>query len=132
MGEIKLRPTLQYSVLCESVSPPDKNGVNKPVFSGIFASIVKPGALAQFFIANRWINGQGLFKEQIKILNPDLTDFISTEASEFKLADKIGAHDSYNGFVNLNFPVPGVYWVKVELDGKTAISYPLPVYGSLE
>ena len=44
------KPTLQFSVPCDGVA---KGPNNKPVFVGIFSSILRPSIIPQFFIANR-------------------------------------------------------------------------------
>lgn len=121
------RPILQFSVLCDGIATPQEMG-NKPVFIGIFNSLLRPMTLPQFFIANRWINGTGEHTQIIKILDPDLKEITKNNSQKFNLLSKVNAADLFSAFVNLNFSKSGVYWIKVELDDKLAISYPLPVF----
>jgi len=121
------RPILQFSVLCDSISTPQKVG-NKPVFMGVFNSLLRPMTVPQFFIANRWINGTGEHVQVIKILNPDLKEIAKTENQKFVLISKVNSADLFSAFVNLSFSKEGVYWIKVELDDKLAMSYPFPVF----
>ncbi|MGC9602677.1 MAG: hypothetical protein ABSE76_02985 [Minisyncoccia bacterium] len=121
------RPILQFSVLCDGIATPKEMG-NKPVFIGVFSSLLRPMALPQFFIVNRWISGLGEHTQIIKILDPDLKEIAKTQAQKLVLTSKVGSADVVNAFVNLNFPKAGVYWIKIELDEKTAMSYPLPVF----
>lgn len=58
----------------------------------------------------------------------DLKEITKTAAQKFVLASKVGSADLVNAFVNLSFPKAGVYWIKIELDEKTAMSYPFPVF----
>ena len=60
------KPTLQFSVPCDGIA---KGPNNKPVFVGIFSSILRPTVIPQFFIANRWINGIGEFTQTIKTVS---------------------------------------------------------------
>lgn len=121
------RPILQFSVLCDGIATPKQTG-DKPVFAGIFSSIVRPMTVPQFFIANRWINGAGEHSQVVKILDPDLKEIAKTEEQNVSLPSPVYSADVINGFINFNFPRAGVYWIKIELDGQTAMSYPLPVF----
>ena len=121
------RPILQFSVLCDGIATPQEIG-NKPVFIGVFSSLLRPMTVPQFFIANRWINGTGEHVHVIKILDPDLKEIAKTENQKFILASKVNAADLFSAFVNLNFSKAGVYWIKVEIDDKLAMSYPFPVF----
>jgi len=119
------KPTLQFSVPCDGIA---KGPNNKPVFVGIFSSILRPIVIPQFFIANRWINGAGEFEQIIKILDPELKEIAKSEVQKFKLDSKAKAADLFSGFINLNFSKSGVYWISTELDGELAMSFPLPVF----
>lgn len=121
------RPILQFSILCDGVATPPEMG-NKPVFIGVFNSLMRPMTIPQFFIANRWINGLGEHSQIIRILDPDLKEIAKLEEQKFSLLSKVNPADIFSAFVNMNFQKAGVYWVKVELDGKTAMSYPLTVF----
>jgi len=120
-------PILQFSVLCDGVATPQQLG-NKPVFIGIFNSILRPMTLPQFFVIDRWISGLGEHFQSVRILDPELKEVAKLEGQKFNLPSKVHSADIVSAFVNLNFSKVGVYWVKIELDGKTAMSYPLPVY----
>ncbi|PIR43341.1 hypothetical protein COV24_03175 [candidate division WWE3 bacterium CG10_big_fil_rev_8_21_14_0_10_32_10] len=119
------KPILQFSVLCDGVA----NQGNKPVFIGVFSNFVRTGIIAQFFIANRWTYGKGTFKQKTAIKDPDLKKIVAEiPEQEFVLKEETNGADIINGFVNVNFKKPGVYWVEIFLDGELVMSYPLPVY----
>lgn len=121
------RPIVQFSVLCDGIATPQEMR-GKPVFIGIFSQLLRPMTIPQFFIANRWISGLGEHTQIIKILDPELKEIAKTNAQKFNLKSKVESADLVNAFVNLNFPKAGVYWVKIELDDKIAMSYPIPVF----
>jgi len=121
------RPIIQFSVLCDGVATPQEIN-NKPVFIGVFSRLLKPMTIPQFFIANRWISGVGEHSQTIKILDPELKEIAKTQPQKFNLGSKVDSVDLLNAFVNLNFSKAGVYWIKIELDDKIAMSYPLPVF----
>jgi len=125
-GEIvKEKPLLQFSVPCDGIA---KGTDNKPVFVGIFSSILRSSIIPQFFIANRWINGLGKFEQVVKILDPELKEIAKSEPQRFKLDSKAKSADLFAGFINMHFNKSGVYWIVVDLDGELAMSYPLPVF----
>lgn len=121
------RPIIQFSVICDGIATPQEMS-GKPVFIGIFSRLLRPLTIPQFFIANRWISGAGEHSQTIKILDPELKEIAKTEPQKFNLMSKVESADLVNAFVNLNFSKAGVYWIKIELDGKIAMSYPLPVF----
>ena len=121
----KNRPILQFSVLCDGITRQN----NKPIFIGVFDHLVRTGIIPQFFIVNRWVYGQGMFKQKIAIEDPDLKKtVIETTEQELILKEETNSADMINGFVNVNFEQPGVYWIKVLLENDLIMSYPLPVY----
>lgn len=120
------KPILQFSILCDAFSSPEGEK-GKPTLIGIFNHLVRPTTIPQFFVVNRWINGIGEHSQVIKILDPELTEIHNSGEQKFSLASKVNAADVIYGIVNMPFPKPGVYWIKIELNGKTALAYPLPV-----
>jgi hypothetical protein len=118
-------PVLQFSVPCDGIA---REKHNKPVFVGVFSSILRPSIIPQFFIVNRWINGIGEFEQIVKVLDPDLKEVVKSECQKFKLDSKAKSADLFSGFININFEKSGVYWISVELNGNMVLSYPLPVF----
>lgn len=120
-----IRPILQFSVLCDSVAHgPD----GKAVFLGVFESFKRPVVVPQFAICNRWINGQGRFKQKTRLLNPKLELLVETPYLEFELANRVTVANFQQMLTNVNFSQPGVYWVEVWLNEERVLSYPVPVY----
>jgi hypothetical protein len=124
-GDVK--PVLQFSLTCDGVA---QDSAGKPVFIGVFTSISRLGRVPQFFVANRWVNGQGSFEQTVRLLYPDLSVFATAKPTNFRLQSRASAHDVYSGFVNLNFDRAGVYWISVELGTESVLAYPIPVFGA--
>jgi len=118
-------PTLQFSVPCDGFG---RGPNNKPVFVGVFSSILRPSVIPQFFILNRWINGLGEFEQRVKILDLELKQIAQSELRKFSLDSKAKSADIGEGFININFEKSGVYWIVTELDGESAMSFPMPVF----
>ena len=119
------KPVLQFSIPCDGIA---KGKDNKPVFVGIFSSILRPSIIPQFFVANRWIYGIGEFEQVVKILDPELKEVAKSESQKFKLDSKAKSADLFSGFINMSFNESGVYWIVIELDSDVVMSYPLPVF----
>lgn len=121
---VKERPLLQFSVNCDGVGQ-DESG--KLVLVGIFEFFKQPATVPQFFIVNRWTRGSGTFKQNVRILRPDRDLLVEAEEVEFTLSHPTARHTIASGFVNQNFPDPGVYWVEVSLDDELELAWPLLV-----
>ncbi len=124
----KTTPILQCSIPCDGIGVPKELG-GKPVLIGVFSRLLKPTTLPQFFIFNRWINGEGEYSQTITILDPELKEFSKLPEQKFSLKSRVDSADLASAFVNLNFNKSGVYWVKIDLNEKTVLSYPFPVFG---
>jgi len=126
MEDVKIRPNLQFSVLCDDVRRED-NG--KFILVGLFEAINAhkfPAKHAAMFVANRWCKGQGEFVQKIRILNSsDNSVIFQTDDQPFKLEDIDSHHTLISKFSNIVFPKPGKYWVELLLDNELMLNYPL-------
>lgn len=121
-GSEPVEPTLQFFILCDNVA----QAGSKPVFVGIFDNILRPGAIPQFIIAMRWINGFGRHTFKVNILDPDLNP-LGTFEGDMELQHRAANATAIFNVVNFVFPAAGVYWFEVLLNGKPAAAIPLPV-----
>jgi hypothetical protein len=123
---VKIKPNLQFSVLCDDVRRED-NG--KFMLLGLFEAINArkfPATHAVLFVANRWCKGEGEFIQKIRIVNSkDGKVVFQTDEQPFKLADIDAHHTLISRFVNLVFPNAGKYWVEVLLDNELFLNYPV-------
>lgn len=123
---MKIKPNLQFSVLCDDVRRED-NG--KFMLIGLFEAISAkkfPAKHPALFVANRWCKGEGAFTQKIRIVNSkDNSLIFQTDEQAFDLADIDRHHTLMSRFNNLIFPNPGKYWLEVLLDGELVINYPI-------
>ena len=126
MEGVKIKPNLQFSVLCDDVRRED-NG--KFMLLGLFEAInsVKfPATHGAMFVANRWCKGEGEFTQKIRILSAeDKSAVFQTDDQPFTLQDIDSHHTLISKFNNLVFQKPGKYWVEVLLDNELELNYPL-------
>jgi hypothetical protein len=122
----RVEPSLQYSVLCDAVA--QDATTKKFSLIGLFDKILIPSVMTQFFIVNKWNNGQGSFEQTVEFLKPDLSLAVPPNTQAFVLPSRtdggavIGA-----GMLNFPFLEAGVWWVQVKLDGQLVLAYPIPV-----
>ncbi len=117
------KPVLQFSIPCLEVDAEDK----PPIFSYVFYELPYPRQPVDYFICNGWSNGKGKFRQEIRILKPDRSLFISTGEQEFDLKDESIPQLMINQFSNVVFEQFGVYWVQNYLNGELVMEYPLIV-----
>ena len=126
MEGVKIKPNLQFSVLCDDVRRED-NG--KFILLGLFEAINAlnfPAKHQTMFVANRWCKGEGEFTQKIRIVSSmDQSTVFQTDDQPFSLADIDSHHTLISKFNNLVFPKTGKYWVEVLLDGELELNYPL-------
>lgn len=122
---VRVEPTLQFSVLCEGIGHDSKTDTT--ILIGLVDQIDDPSRFRQFYIVNKWTNGQGEFREELRILSPTLDPTDGYADNQFVLESRTGRWVSVTGFVNFVFLTSGVYWVQVTLDSQLVAAYPLPV-----
>jgi hypothetical protein len=121
---MKIKPNLQFSVLCDDVRQ-ENNG--KFILIGLFEAINAkkfPATHHTLFVVNKWCKGQGTFVQKIRIVNPkDKAIIFQTDDQAFELGDIDRHHVLVSRFNSLVFPEPGKYWLEVLLDGELVINY---------
>ena len=123
---MKIKPNLQFSVLCDDVRRED-NG--KFMLLGLFETIHAkkfPAIHPVLFVMNRWCKGEGTFIQKIRIVNTkDNSIIFQTDEQVFELVDIDKHHTLISRFNNISFPDPGKYWVEVLMDGELLLNYPI-------
>ncbi len=125
-ADIRIKPNLQFSVLCDDVRRED-NG--KLILLGLFEVIGAkryPAVHPKLFVVNRWCKGEGTFKQKIRIANSkDSQKLIETEPQDFTLKDIDSQHTLISEFSNVKFPESGKYWVEIFLNDELMLNYPV-------
>ena len=122
-----MKPDLQFSVLCDELRRED-NG--KFILLGLFEAIAGmqfPLSYGSLTVVNRWCNGEGKFKQRIRIVSSSNETIVETEDSPIELPATLANVTSVSIFRNTKFPQPGRYWVEVLLDGDLKQRYALMV-----
>jgi len=126
MSEMDMKPTLQFSVLCDDIRRED-NG--KFMFLGLFETIGGakfPLKHSRFYVADRWCKGIGSFREKIRIVDSESgKTLLESNETAFELKELHHYHTTINRYDGIVFPQPGKYFVEVLLDGDLVISYPM-------
>ena len=119
-------PDLQSSLLCDDVRQ-ERNG--KFILIGLFDMIAVPAFPSVFqrvCIVNRWCCGQGVFKQQSRLIKPDGdTLLVQGKEVQVQLSDNEATATSVEFFLNVKFELAGTYWVEIILDGDLKMRYPL-------
>jgi hypothetical protein len=125
-SEMRIRPNLQFSVLCDDVRRED-NG--KLILLGLFEVIgaaAYPAVHSKLFVVNRWCKGAGEFSQKIRLTHSkDNVMLLETKPQDFTLEDIESSHTLISEFDNVKFPAAGKYWVEVFLDGELVLNYPI-------
>ena len=125
-GEIRIKPNLQFSILCDDVRRED-NG--KLILLGLFEVIGSekyPAVHPKLFVVNRWCKGEGSFSQKVRVVNSsDNRAVLETEDQRFSLKGIDSNHTAISEFNNIKFPAAGKYWVEVLLNGELVLNYPM-------
>jgi len=122
-----MKPELQYSILCDDVRQ-ESNG--KFIFLGAFNTITSPKfpvAHLVLHIANQWCVGEGEFRQQSRIVDPENKALVVSPEIKFMLKDYDASHIVISRFHNVQFSMAGKYSVEVLLDGELFRRFPFHV-----
>ncbi len=121
-------PDLQSSLLCDDVRQ-ERNG--KFMLIGLFdaiGAVRMPLRYPRLFIVTRWCSGQGVFRQNCRIVRPDGDNLIAGKDVITRLSGQEATATNVEVFVNVEFPDYGLYWVEILLDGELKLRYPLRIY----
>ena len=127
MTTVKIKPRLNYTILCDDVRQ-EMGG--KFSLMGLFESIYAnsfPAVHPRFAIVNEWTGGKGEFKLTIRLLGPNKKDVLSESESTMSLFSETQRHRDIAVRFNSTFSTPGTYWIEMLLDGEQAALAPLPL-----
>ncbi len=125
MADKKIKPRLNYTLLCDDVRQEmggkfSLMGLFESVFSNTF-----PAIHHRFAIVNEWTGGKGEFLSRIRLLAPDQKQVLSESETKISLYNESQRHRDISVRFNTTFNVPGTYWVETLLDEERTGIIPL-------
>src|SRR6266576_682791 len=127
MNATRILPDLQCSLLCEDVRP-EANG--NFILVGVIGWIRVPQVPVTAFklcVFNRWTAGLGQFTENVRLIAPDQVTVLRKGEVKFGLQDANLHATNVTVFGQVEFKVPGTYYVEVLVDDVMKLRYPVPV-----
>lgn len=127
MQATRILPDLQCSLLCEEI----RQEVNGNFFLiGVINFIRVPQLPVVAFklsLFNRWTAGVGQFAESVRLIGPDQTTVLRKGEVKFGLQDPAMHATNVTLFAQVEFKVPGTYYIEVLVDNVMKLRYPVPV-----
>jgi len=127
MNAKRILPDLQCSLLCEEVRQ-EING--NFIIVGVLSSIRVPQLPVTAFrltVFNRWSSGLGQFIEAVRLVAPDQQTVLRKSELRFNLEEAFLCASNVTVFPQVEFKVPGTYYIEVLVDEVLKLRYPVPV-----
>lgn len=127
MQASRILPDLQCALICEDVRQ-EANG--NFIIIGVINFVRVPqlpvtaGKLCFF---TRWTAGIGKFVENVRLIGPDQTTVLRKSEVKFSLEDATLHATNVTIFGNVQFDVPGTYYVEISVDEVMKLRFPLSV-----
>lgn len=126
MNATRILPDLQCSLLCEEV----RQEISGNFFLlGIVAYLRVPQlpiTALKFCVFNRWTAGVGQFNETVRLVAPDESMMRQSQV-RFSLQDATHNATNVTLFTQVEFKVPGTYYIEVLVDDVMKLRFPVPV-----
>ena len=123
----KIKPFLNFTIVCDDIR--QENG-GKISLMGLFENIYAtkfPAIHPRLAVINEWSDGKGNFEIRTRILSPDRKALIRETSSKIRLNDTSVRHRDISIHLNIDFKIPGIYWIENLLDNELINSNPLKV-----
>ena len=127
MQATRILPDLQCSLLCEEIR---QEITGNFILIGVINFIRVPQLPVVAFklgLFNRWTAGVGHFIETARLIAPDQTTVLRKGEVKFVLQDAAMHATNVTMFGQVEFKVPGTYYVEVLVDDVMKLRYPVPV-----
>src|SRR4029077_7435365 len=86
-----------------------------------------PVVALKLSLFNRWTAGLGQFTESVRLVAPDQTTLLRKGNVKFTLQDAALHATNVTVFAQVEFKVPGTYYIEVLVDDVMKLRYPAPV-----
>lgn len=127
MQPTRILPDLQCSLVCEEIR---QEVTGNLILIGVISLIRVPQlpvVALKLAVFNRWTAGVGQFTETTRLVAPDQTTVLRKGEVKFALQDAAGHATNMMMFAQIEFKVPGTYYVEVLVDDVMKVRYPVPV-----
>jgi len=127
MQATRILPDLQCSLVCEEI----RQEVTGNFFLIGVVNFIRvpqlPVVALKLSLFNRWTAGVGQFTESVRLIAPDQTTVLRKGEVKFALQDAALHATNVTVFAQVEFKVPGAYYVEVLVDDVMKLRYPVPV-----
>jgi len=127
MQPTRILPDLQCSLLCEEI----RQEINGNFFLVGVVNFIRvpqlPVVAFKLSLFNRWTAGVGQFVEAVRLIAPDQTTILRKGEVKFMLQDVALHATNVTVFGQVEFKLPGTYYVEVLVDDVMKLRYPVPV-----
>src|SRR6476661_2966264 len=127
MQPTRIIPDLQCSLLCEEI----RQEVTGSFFIVGVIDFIRvpqlPVVALKLSLFNCWTAGVGQFTESIRLIAPDQTSVLRKGEVKFGLKDVTHRATNVTVFGQVEFKVPGTYFVEVLVDDIMKLRYPVSV-----
>jgi hypothetical protein len=127
MQATRILPDLQCSLVCEEI----RQEVTGNFFLIGVINFIRvpqlPVVALKLSLFNRWTAGVGQFTESVRLIAPDQTTVLRKGDVKFALQDAALHATNVTVFAQVEFKVPGTYYVEVLVDDVMKLRYPVPV-----
>src|SRR5215831_4967157 len=127
MQPTRILPDLQCSLLCEEI----RQEVTGNFFLVGVINLIRvpqlPVVALKLSVFNRWTAGVGQFTETVRFVAPDQTTLLRKGEVKFALQDAALHATNVTVFAQVEFKVPGTYYIEVLVDDVMKLRYPVPV-----
>jgi len=127
MQPTRILPDLQCSLLCEEIR---QEVTGNFILIGVLNFIRVPQlpvVALKLSLFNRWTAGLGQFVETVRLVAPDQMSVLRRGEVRFALQDAALHATNVTVFGQVEFKVPGTYYVEVLVDDVMKLRYPVPV-----
>lgn len=127
MNPSRILPDLQCALLCEDVRQ-ESNG--NFIVLGVINFIRVPQVPVTAFklcVFSRWTAGVGEFIESVRLIGPDQTTLLRKSEVKFALQDAAHSATNLSVFAQVEFKVPGIYFVEVLVEDVMKLRFPVPI-----
>jgi len=127
MTPTRILPDLQCSLLCDDIR---QEVTGNFILLGVlkFVRVPKlPVVAFRLCVFNRWTAGVGQFTEGVRLIAPDQTTVLRKGEVKFALQDAGLSTTNVTMLQQVEFKVPGTYFLEVLVDDVMKLRYPLPV-----